>query len=60
LIKDAGFSEGDSVMPWIDVVAGNDACSFKSFIVTKNGSTASFDASGTTLNTSLTFTGTST
>jgi hypothetical protein len=42
----------------IDVVAGDDATASTIFLVTQNGSTASFTASGTTLNTSLLYTGT--
>jgi len=58
LLADAGFNEGDIVIPWIDVVAGNDASSNTIFVVAKNGATASLDASGTTLNTHLAYTGT--
>jgi hypothetical protein len=46
------------VVPWIDVVAGDDASANIIFMVTGNGTTASLDASGTTLNTNLAYTGT--
>ena len=59
LINDAGFSDGDIVTPWIDVVAGTDTTPSKTFMVTTNGGMASLDASGTSLNTSLSYTGTS-
>ncbi|KAI9703525.1 MAG: hypothetical protein M1820_005829 [Bogoriella megaspora] len=58
LINDAGFSAGDIVFAAIDVVAGNDATAPTMFTVTQNGKTASFDATGTTLNTGLTYNGT--
>ena len=58
LISDAGSSVGDLVTPWIDVEAGNYASSNTIFVITQNGTIASFSASGTTLNTHLTYNGT--
>lgn len=58
MINDAGFSEGDLITPWIDVVAGNDASANTVFVVTKSGLTAALDASGITVNTHLVYTGT--
>ena len=58
LINDAGFKVGDAVNAWVDVEAGIDASANIIFVVGQNGSAASFDASGTTLNTKLTYTGT--
>lgn len=42
----------------IDVVAGDDASASQTFTVAENGSIANFEASGSTLDNSLTYEGT--